>query len=79
MGAGFQISRTCPCVLKQTYKEMYVLVYVDYLLEIGRHEKEIADANNILSNLCQEKYMDVARYFLGEGVRRGAVGSIDIT
>jgi Reverse transcriptase (RNA-dependent DNA polymerase) len=78
-GAGFQTSRTCAFVFKQTDRNAYVLVHVDDLLVIGRHDKEVAEAKVILSDMYQVKDMVVALYFLGVGVRRGADGSIAIS
>jgi Reverse transcriptase (RNA-dependent DNA polymerase) len=49
VAAGFETSRACPCEFKMKEKNVYLLVYVDDILIIGKNDKEITEAKIILS------------------------------
>jgi hypothetical protein len=49
VAAGLETSRACPCVFKMNEKKVYLLVYVDDILIIGKNDKEITEAKTILS------------------------------
>jgi Reverse transcriptase (RNA-dependent DNA polymerase) len=60
-------------------KHVYLLVYVDDILVIGKNNSEIAEAKQILSELYEVKDMGIARIFWGAGVHRDQDGSISLS
>jgi Reverse transcriptase (RNA-dependent DNA polymerase) len=61
VAAGFETSRACMCVFKMKEKHVYLLVYVDDILVIGKNNSEITKAKQILSELYEVKDMGIAR------------------
>jgi Reverse transcriptase (RNA-dependent DNA polymerase) len=60
-------------------KHVYLLVYVDDILIIGKNDKEITEAKTILAKLYGVKDMGIAQYFLGVGVHRVQDGGISLS
>jgi hypothetical protein len=63
VAAGFETSRACPCVFEIKEKQVYLLVYVDDILVIGKNNSDITETKQILSKLYELKDMGIARYF----------------
>jgi hypothetical protein len=58
-------------VFKMKEKQVYLLVYVDDILIIGKDDKEITEAETILSKMYGVKDMGIAQYFFWRRCAQG--------